>query len=86
MSSKSTPVAVGGTCDGPAPGSSNQHLLAALSGSAGHPVASSRRRLSPRGSLSSSRQADALCNSTSRPRGATSAHAHKQQIVSSSIS
>jgi hypothetical protein len=86
ISSKSTPAAAGGACDGPAPGSSNRHLLAALSGSAGHPATSSRRRLSPCGSLSGSRRADALCISTSRPRGATSAHAKKQQIVSTSIS
>jgi hypothetical protein len=86
MSSKSTPATAGGACDGPAPGSSNRCLLAALSGSAGHPAASSRRRLSPCGSLSGSRRADALCISTSRPRGATSAHAKKQQIVSTSIS
>jgi hypothetical protein len=45
----------GGACDGPAPGSSNRRLLAALSGSAGHPATSSHRRLSPCGSLSGSR-------------------------------
>jgi hypothetical protein len=55
ISSKSAPAAAGGACDGPAPGSSNRCLLAALSGSAGHPAASSHRRLSPRGSLSGSR-------------------------------
>jgi hypothetical protein len=55
ISSKSTSATVGGMCDGPTPGSSNRHLLAALSGSAGHPTASSRQRLSPRGSLSGSR-------------------------------
>jgi hypothetical protein len=86
ISSKSTPAAAEGACDGPAPGSSNRCLLVALSSSAGHPAASSHRRLSPRGSLSNSRRADALCNSTSRPRGATSAHTNKQQIVSASIS
>jgi hypothetical protein len=55
ISSKSTPAAAGGACDGPAPGSSNRCLLAALSGSAGRPAASSHRRLSPCGSLSGSR-------------------------------
>jgi hypothetical protein len=55
ISSKSTPAAAGGAWDGPAPGSSNRRLLAALSGAAGGPVASSHRRLSPRGSLSGSR-------------------------------
>jgi hypothetical protein len=43
ISSKSPPAAAGGACDGPAPGSSNRRLLAGLSGSAGHPAASSRR-------------------------------------------
>jgi len=42
ISSKSTPAATRGACDGPAPGSPNQRLLAALSGSAGRPAASSR--------------------------------------------
>jgi hypothetical protein len=55
ISSKSTLAAAGGACDGPAPGSSYQRLLAGLSGSPGHPVASSHRRLSPRGGLSGSR-------------------------------
>ena len=41
ISSKSTPAAAGGACDGPAPGSSNRRLLTALLGSAGHPAASS---------------------------------------------
>jgi hypothetical protein len=54
ISSKSTLAATRGACDGPSPGSSNQCLLTALSGSVGHPVASSRRRLSPRGTLSGS--------------------------------
>jgi hypothetical protein len=40
ISSKSTLVVAGGACDGPAPGSSNQCLLADLSGSAGDPTAS----------------------------------------------
>jgi hypothetical protein len=55
ISSKSTPAAVGGACDGPTPGLSNRRLLSALSGFAGRPAASSRRCLSPHGSLSGSR-------------------------------
>jgi hypothetical protein len=55
ISSKSTPVAAGGVCDGPGPGSSNRRLLASLSGSVGCLAASSRRCLSPRSSLSGSR-------------------------------
>jgi hypothetical protein len=88
ISSKSTLAAVGGVCDGPAPGSSYRRLLADLSGSVGHPMASSHRRLSPRGSLSGSRYDGALCNSTSRLRGAKSAQAqnNKQTIISASIS
>jgi hypothetical protein len=54
ISSKSTPAAAGGACDGPTPGSSNRRLLAALSGSSSCPTTSSHRRLSPRGSLSGS--------------------------------
>jgi hypothetical protein len=42
ISSSSTPAAVGGACDGPAPGSSKRRLLAGLLGSAGAPAASSR--------------------------------------------
>jgi hypothetical protein len=42
ISSESTPVAARGACDGPAPGSSYRCLLAARSGSAGRPAASSR--------------------------------------------
>jgi hypothetical protein len=75
ISSKSTPTVVGGVCDGPAPGSSNRRLLAALSGSVGRPAASSYRHLSPCGSVSGSQRAGALCISTSRPQGATSAQA-----------
>jgi hypothetical protein len=87
ISSTSTPAAAGGACDGPAPGSSNRRLLAGLSGSACHPAASSRPRLSPHGGLPGSRCAGALYNSTSCPRGAKSAHAQnkKQPIVSMSI-
>jgi hypothetical protein len=88
MSSKSTPTPAGGACDGPAPGSSNRRLLAALSGSVGRSATSSCQCLSPCGRLSGSQRADALCISTSCPRGATSAHAQnkQQQIVSTSIS
>jgi hypothetical protein len=78
ISSKSTLVVAGGACDGPTPGSSNRFLLAALSGSAGHPATSSHRRLSPHGSLSSSQRVGALYNSTSHPRGATSTHTNNQ--------
>jgi hypothetical protein len=87
ISSKSTPAAAGGACDGPAPRSSNWCLLASLSGSVGHPAASSHPRLSPRGGLPGSRYTGALYNSTSCPRGAKSAHAQnkQQQIVSVSI-
>jgi hypothetical protein len=87
ISSKSTPAATGGACDGPALESSNRRLLTTLSSSIGHPTASSLHRFSPHGSLSSSRCANTLCNSTSRPRGAKSVHAqsNKQQIISVSI-
>jgi hypothetical protein len=83
ISSKSTLADARGARDGPAPGSSNRHLLVALSGAAGGPAASSHRRLSPRGSLSG-----ALYNSTSHPRGTTSTHTQnkQQQIVSVSLS
>jgi hypothetical protein len=67
--------AICGPNNGPAPGSLNRRLLDALSGLAGCPAESFCRHLSPCGSLSDSQRADALCISTSRPRGATSAHA-----------
>ena len=84
--SSSTPAAAGGACDGPAPGSSNRGLLAGLAASPGRPAASSRGCLSPRGGLPS-HCTGGLYNSTSRPRGAKSAHApNKQQpMVSVSI-
>jgi hypothetical protein len=77
--SSSSPAAAGGACDGPAPGSSQRRLCAGLSGPAGPPAASSLGRLPPRGGLSCSRCAGALNTSTSRPRGATSAHAPNKQ-------
>jgi hypothetical protein len=86
ISSSSPPAAVGGACDGPAPGSSKRRFLAGLAGSVGRPAASSRPRLSPCGSLPSG-YTDGLYNSTSCSRGAKSAHTqnNKQQMVSVSI-
>jgi hypothetical protein len=86
-SSSSAPAAAGGACDGPAPGSSQRRLCAGLSGPAGPPAASSLGRRPPRGGLSCSRCAGARYTSTSRPRGAKSAHApnKQQQMVSVSI-
>jgi hypothetical protein len=85
-SSISPPAAAGGACDGPAPGSSKRRLCAGLSAPAGWPAASSHGRLSPRGGLPS-RRTGGLYSSTSRPRGAKSAHApnNKQTMISVSI-
>jgi hypothetical protein len=77
--SSSTPAAAGGACDGPAPGSSQRRLCAGLSGPADPPAAASLGRLAPRGGLSCSRGTGARTMSTSRPRGATSAHAPNKQ-------
>jgi hypothetical protein len=85
-SSISPLAAAGGACDGPAPGSSKRRLCAGLSAPAGRPAASSHGCLSPRGGLPS-RRTGGLYSSTSRPRGAKSAHApkNKQTMISVSI-
>jgi hypothetical protein len=77
--SSSTPAAAGGACDGPAPGSSQWHLCAGLSGPADPPAAASLRRLVPRGGLFFSRGTGTRTMSTSRPRGATSAQTPNKQ-------
>jgi hypothetical protein len=86
MSSNSPLAAAEGACDGPAPGSSKRRLCTGLTGPAGRPAASSHGCLSPRGGLPSC-CTGGLYNSTSRPRGAKSAHApnKQQQMVSMSI-
>jgi hypothetical protein len=86
-SSSSAPAAVRGACNGPAPGSSQWRLCTDLSGPADPPTASSLGRHPPRGGLSCSHYAGARYTSTSRPRGAKSAHApnKQQQMVSVSI-
>jgi hypothetical protein len=85
--SSSSPAAVGGVCDGPAPGSSQRRLCAALSGPAGPLAASSLGRHPPCGGLSCSHCTGARYTSTSHPRGAKYAHApnKQQQRISVSI-
>jgi hypothetical protein len=85
-SSISTPVVAGGACDGPALGSSKWRLCVGLSAPAGHPAASSHGGLSPCGGLPSCGTRGRY-RSTSRPRGAKSAHApnNKQTMISVSI-
>jgi hypothetical protein len=82
ISSKSTPATVGGACDGPAPGSSNRHLLAALSGSAGHPATSSHDVSLP---VAVSSAPDEPTLSTTLPHAREVTHLHKQTIDSISI-
>jgi hypothetical protein len=77
--SSSALATAGGACDGPAPGSSQRRLCVGVSGLAGPPVAASLGHLAPHGGLSCSRGTGAWNTSTSRPRGATSAQANKQQ-------
>ena len=77
--SSSSPATAGGACDDPAPGSSKRRLCIDLSGPAGPPTSSSLGCLPTRSGLSCSHCAVALNTSTSRLRGATSAHAPNKQ-------
>jgi hypothetical protein len=81
ISSKSTPAAAGGACDGPAPGSSNRCLLAGLSGSAGAPAASSHRRLLHVEVSPALHEPTLYTTPPHAPRGAKSAHTQSKQTT-----